>query len=60
MILKHEKYKNVTVTVKGKEIVFAEGRADVPDTLLCKELLRNPSIKEVKEEKKEEIIEEEK
>lgn len=57
MILKHEKYKNVTVTVKGKEIVFAEGRADVPDTLLCKELLKNPSIKEVKEE---EIIEEEK
>lgn len=57
MILKHKKYKNVTVTVKGKEIVFAEGRADVPDTLLCKELLKNPSIKEVKEE---EIIEEEK
>lgn len=59
MILKHEKYKNVTVTVKGKEIVFAEGRADVPDAALCKELLKNPNIKEVKE-KKEEITEEEK
>lgn len=59
MILKHEKYKNVTVTMKGKEIVFAEGKADVADAALCKELLRNPNIKEVKE-KKEEIKEEEK
>lgn len=59
MILKHEKYKNVTVTMKGKEIVFAEGKADVADATLCKELLRNPNIKEVKE-KKEEIKEEEK
>lgn len=60
MILKHEKYMNVTVTVKGKEIVFAEGKADVADVTLCKELLKNPSIKEAKEEKLEEIIEEEK
>lgn len=60
MILKHKKYMNVTVTVKGKEIVFAEGKADVADAALCKELLKNPSIKEVEEKKEEEIIEEEK
>lgn len=49
MILKHKKYDNVTVIVKGKEIVFAEGKADIVDATLCKELLKNPNIKEVKE-----------
>lgn len=60
MILKHKKYMNVTVTVKGKEIVFAEGKADVADAALCKELLKNPSIKEFKEKEPEVVIEEEK
>lgn len=54
MKLEHTKYKNVTVTLKGKEVVFAEGIADVEDSALCKELLKNSCIKEVKEPKAEE------
>lgn len=51
MELKHTRFKKVTVVCKGKYITFTDGKAVVEDTALVKELLKNPNIKQVKEEK---------
>ena len=49
MKLEHTRYKNVTILIKGQEINFAEGIADVQNNVIAKELLKLPYIKEIKE-----------
>lgn len=49
MKLEHTRYKNVTILIKGQEINFAEGIADVQNNAIAKELLKLPYIKEIKE-----------
>lgn len=51
MKLKHTKYNEVTVICKGKPVIFTGGTAIITDNTIIKELLKNPYIKEVKEDK---------